>query len=328
MSSFDEQTNITISTNNHSNLVTNSKEFSEDDDLHDALKLLILGDDSDSDDDINDVSKIEIKYDTYTRHPAKNSDQLSIKTLTLALVKRHHSLWAEYIYNAARILADYIDSHRINCRGKKCLELGAGAGLPSVIAALNDAKEVVISDYGHNNDLSLIHAINVNIAYIQPYLPLLNDDTRCILRGCEYIWGNSINKLVYGSEANDSTSTTSNINENDLFDVIFLADLLFNRSEHHKLLYSIKKLLKHDGIAYITFSHHDPKKSHLDLNFFTLAQQQQREEDGDKDDEGYNFDVELITVEKRVSYPFIENDGLDDERGMVYMYALKHKLVV
>lgn len=49
--------------------------------------------------------------------------------LTLLIeIWKHHSLWAEYVYNAARVLADMIDKNdQIKCQGKKCLELGAGA---------------------------------------------------------------------------------------------------------------------------------------------------------------------------------------------------------
>ena len=44
--------------------------------------------------------------------------------LKLALVSQHHSLWAEYVYNAARVIADLIDKDIIPCKQKKCLELG------------------------------------------------------------------------------------------------------------------------------------------------------------------------------------------------------------
>jgi hypothetical protein len=31
-----------------------------------------------------------------------------------------------------------------------------------------------------------------------------------------------------------------------------------------------KQCLKKDGTCYVTFSHHDPQKKNLDLNFFTF----------------------------------------------------------
>ena len=61
---------------------------------------------------------------------------------------------------------------------------------------------------------------------------------------------------------------------------------------------------------WVTFSHHDPQKKQLDLNFFTLA----REE--------FGFSVTARGEQKRKSYPFTEGDGLDDERGYVYIVTL------
>lgn len=84
---------------------------------------------------------ITLKYDTY--HRARGSSNSSrpaiapkqeeeggeeeeptLQLLRLALVSQHHSLWAEYVYNAARVLADRIDDGRIHCRRMRCLELG------------------------------------------------------------------------------------------------------------------------------------------------------------------------------------------------------------
>jgi predicted nicotinamide N-methyase len=78
---------------------------------------------------IIEISELEdeviIKYDQYKKKSKTKPD-----ILTLALVAKHHSLWAEYIYNAARVLSEKIDCNEISCKNKKCLELGAGAGLP------------------------------------------------------------------------------------------------------------------------------------------------------------------------------------------------------
>jgi nicotinamide N-methyltransferase len=102
-------------------------------------------------------------------------------------------------------------------------------------------------------------------------------------------------------------------NNNELFDVILMADLLFNRSEHSKLLWTIQQCLKKDGTCYITFSHHDPQKKNLDLNFFTLAAGPE-----------FDFKVKYIGQERRPSYPFVELDGMDEDRGIVYYYTLTY----
>ena len=49
-------------------------------------------------------------------------------------------LWGHLVWNAARVIADYIDGNPALVLGKSVLELGAGAGLPAIVAALNGAK--------------------------------------------------------------------------------------------------------------------------------------------------------------------------------------------
>lgn len=75
---------------------------------------------------------IVIKLDKYERLQMDKDSRSNLSSIQLALVSKHHSLWAEYVYNASRILADYIDNGSISVQGKKCLELGAGAGLPGI----------------------------------------------------------------------------------------------------------------------------------------------------------------------------------------------------
>ena len=248
----------------------------------------------DSDSDHDDVEKIEIKYDTYNRCTVPEYGPTELK---LALVKKHHSLWAEYIYNAARILADMIDNEIVFCKGKSCLELGAGAGLPGVLAALKGASITVISDYGSNADKSLLTAIEMNIDYVNSFFPSTQTNPY-ILTGMPYIFGSSLDDILA-------------ITNNTKFDIILLADLIFNRSEHKKLLWTVKQALKpQTGVAWVTFSHHDPKKKSLDMNFFELAKSE------------FNMNVTEVGMEKRPSYPFVENDGLDDQRGEIHIYKL------
>eukprot|EP01038_Epipyxis_sp_PR26KG_P003953 gene3953-5669_t len=312
--------------------------------------------------------EVIIKFDEYYRQVSKETTDMDSRLnmdycngdstsnnestkapscLRLALVSKHHSLWAEYVYNAARILADKIDCGEINCFDKKCLELGAGAGLPGLICALNGSSEVVISDYGNAQDYSLIYAIDINIKMVLPYC-----STDKVF-GVNYIWGNPVESLLdplhnYQSVTSNGIQTdsfdqykqskllnslelpptqyylsyftpTSEQNkmiisdESNKFDIILLADLIFNRSEHEKLLWTVKYCLKHEiGKCYVSFSHHDPLKKELDLNFFRLAKS-----------EKFRFEVTFLEEQKRQSYPFTEKDGLDDERGIVYLYLME-----
>ena len=266
---------------------------------------LLYNDDNDSIDDIDDVIEdddvkelreqfripraITLKFDYYTR--VIDTDT-SPKELKLALVKKHHSLWAEYVYNASRVLADYIDTQKINCINKSVLELGAAAGLPGIIASLNGAETVIITDYGTDSEKDLIYAIDINIASIKQYITKATT-----VVGMDYIWGYSCDKFI-------------SFNSGKLFDIVIMADLIFNRSEHRKLLKTLKMTLSQNGECWCCFSHHDPHKRELDLAFFTIAEEE------------FGFIVSKEGQEQRQSYPFVEDDGRDNERGVVYIYKI------
>lgn len=114
-----------------------------------------------------------------------------------------------------------------NLDNSKVLELGAGAGLPGIIATLNGCKEVILTDYGHDSDDSLIQALRLNIEYVKSFIDASKQSISCY----PYVFGNDI-KTILGP------------NNDDLFDYILCADLLFNRSEHRKLLYTLSCCLK------------------------------------------------------------------------------------
>jgi nicotinamide N-methyltransferase len=52
-----------------------------------------------------------------------------------------HSLWGHRLSNAGKVMAEYVDNQAI-VGGKKILEVGCGAGLPSLIATLQGAGKV------------------------------------------------------------------------------------------------------------------------------------------------------------------------------------------
>jgi EEF1A N-terminal glycine/lysine methyltransferase len=133
------------------------------------------------------------------------------------------------------------------------LEFGAGAGLPSLVCAINGARQVVVTDYP---DQDLIENLRYNIKHCAASLDNI------VAEG--YLWGNPPYSLT-----NHLPSST----EDSGFDLLILADLLFNHSEHTKLVISIQKTLKRtaDAKALVFFTPHRPWLIDKDMAFFDVA---------------------------------------------------------
>ncbi|KXS19768.1 hypothetical protein M427DRAFT_28681 [Gonapodya prolifera JEL478] len=213
-----------------------------------------------------------------------------------------HSLWAHWLWNAGRTCAQYLDKHKYMCRGKYVLELGAAAALPSFVAAVNGASKVVITDFP---EPVLVKNIEYNVEHNLP--PEIS--SAVAVEG--FIWGHDPSALLAythttSSDASAPPSTPSG------FDLIILADLIFNHTEHERLLKSCRACLNQkDGLVFVTFTHHVPKKAHMDMAFFDRAREQ-------------GFTVEKILEVK--AKPMFENDEGDIEmRSTVHGYFLSLK---
>lgn len=135
------------------------------------------------------------------------------------------------------------------------LELGAGAGLPSLVCALLGAKKVVVTDYP---DANLIENLRFNIAQSSDVL----EENVIVAEG--YLWGDSIDRL----KSHLPSCNTG-------FDLLILADILFNHSEHAKLVKTVKEALgsNSDARALVFFTPYRPWLLDKDLQFFELAKQ-------------------------------------------------------
>lgn len=101
-------------------------------------------------------------------------------------------------------------------------------------------------------DADLITNLSHNIDTCAPSLPI-------VAKG--YLWGADPSTLVEAVKPDQG------------FDVLILADLLFNHSEHGKLVESVKNTLKKDGTALVFFTPYRPWLLQKDLAFFDLARE-------------------------------------------------------
>ena len=158
------------------------------------------------------------------------------------------------MWNAGRTLSHYLEDDASKLIvDKTVLELGAGAGLPSLVSAIKGARKVVLTDYP---DPDLIENLRRNVRECS-ILP-----TASVIHVDGYLWGASVEALKAELGSGD-----------DGFDLLILADLLFNHSEHAKLISTVQQTLKRDALAcaLVFFTPYRPWLLQKDLAFFDLA---------------------------------------------------------
>ncbi|KAI4171798.1 MAG: hypothetical protein LQ343_004049 [Gyalolechia ehrenbergii] len=192
------------------------------------------------------------------------------------------------------VVTDYLYNHReeLVC-GKNVLELGAGAGLPSIAAAIWGAKNVVVTDYP---DEDMVENMKINVDAAKDVLPR---SSNVVVQG--HVWGADAKPML----ANLPSQARG-------FDTLVLADLLFNHSQHAALVLTIQATLARspEAEALVFFTPYTPSKFDKDMAFFNLAR-----EGG----------LEVTQIVKRVMDKLMFKDDRGDEllRRTVFGYELK-----
>lgn len=236
----------------------------------------------------------ESHFVEYERVPGKlNPSKVKLKLVGTS------PLWGHLLWNAGIYTANYLDTHADELvKGKKVLELGAAAGLPSIICSLNGASKVISTDYP---DADLISHIQYNVDHCEG----IPKSTDVKVKG--FIWGQDVTRLCY-DDIENVEDFPSTISEEDKFDLIILSDLVFNHTEHRKLLANCRACLKKDALALVVFSPHRPHLLDADLEFFVTC-------------EDFEFKAEKI---EQVNWkPMFEEDEATSEiRSRVYSFKL------
>ncbi|KAK4100565.1 nicotinamide N-methyltransferase-like protein [Parathielavia hyrcaniae] len=239
-----------------------------------------------------DASLFQDPADFYPPTPPPTTQSyttLAGDAITLHLVG-HSPLEAHHLWNGSRVVASHFESHPRLVRGRTVLELGAGAGLPSIVAAALGAKMVVLTDYPDNELVETMWR-NVRGCGLVPGVKGGDGEPRNIVVD-GFVWGADPGKLLGylpGEERGKG------------FDVLLLADLLFRHSEHGNMLRTIEQTLKKDreSKAFVVFTSYRPWLQHKDLAFFDLARER-------------GFVVEKV-LEKKMDRPLFEKDPGDVE---------------
>jgi len=260
---------------------------------------------------------------TYEPATARLLELNGSQPITLHLVG-HSPLEAHHLWNGSRVVASHLEAHPSLVRGRNVLELGAGAGLPSLVAAALGAERTVVTDFP---DPELVECLWRNIFGCEALG--MGDDgddddddddkidgeerkrkikkikKKIVAEG--YVWGSDVGCLVKHLPPSSSSSLEKGEKRDEQeegerkFDVVILADLLFRHSEHDHLLDSIEKAMRvhEDSVAFVVFTSYRPWLQHKDLRFFDLARER-------------GFVVDKV-LEKKMERPLFENDPGDEE---------------
>ncbi|CUA75656.1 hypothetical protein RSOLAG22IIIB_11909 [Rhizoctonia solani] len=243
----------------------------------------------------------------------------------------HHVLWAQHLWNAAIVLANFLDDNSSDiCQDKVVLELGAGGALPGLVAALCGAHQVVITDYP---DPPLLDNITRNVDRNIP------SKTRSQVSIQGYVWGTDPDKLFRWTDCTGLAGESSEdvvVVKQDAFDVIILSDLIFNHSQHSALLDTCELALRparrpgvsqgkmklgdpknHEGesstittpCVLVFFSHHRPQYATRDMAFFVLAK-----------DRGWICE-QVVQTKMKAMFP--DDPGDEDIRSTVHGWVLR-----
>lgn len=238
----------------------------------------------------------------FAPHLDGNYDVLGERITVFTRQQKHNDmLFVDSIWPAAYCISDYLVRNPSLVRGKNVLELGAGAALPSCVAAKLGAECVLITDYPATDVIE-------NITNVIAANGIANASAS------SYIWGDDVAPLMDRMKESDNKG----------FDLILMADLFWKDTYHlhRNLLDSIKKLQaplpitsptflsssQSTPLCLIAFAHrptelHTPSK---DLEFFKVASEE------------YNYRCQLIEVCDKYG----DDTDNDSDSVDVFLYAI------
>ncbi|WYZ43536.1 hypothetical protein EsH8_VI_001235 [Colletotrichum jinshuiense] len=238
-----------------------------------------------ADGDTGDLFADPEDYYPPTPPPTSQTHTLSSgRVLTLHLVG-YSPTEAHHLWNGSRVVSDYFEAEPSRVKGKTMLELGAGAGLPSLTAGILGAERVVVSDFP-DADIVMTMQKNVDEA----------GDLEGVVVPKGYVWGADVRPLL-----EELPAAAAADGKQRKFDVLVLADLLFRHSEHGKLVDTIWEAMerKKGSVAYVFFTSYRPWLRHKDLAFFDIVRER-------------GLLVEQV-LEKKMEKPLFEGDPGDVE---------------
>jgi len=155
-------------------------------------------------------------------------------------------LFVGNVWSGSKVLANFLAEHIELIKGKRVMEVGAGAGMPELTAACLGAKKILLSDF--------------------PSKDLL-DNLKENMRRNMYAIGENCEVSVVDLQWDAAVASEASAQ----FDVILSSECLCNSALHDALLRTLASRLESNGCIFLSFSHHFPGHESRDLSFFTKS---------------------------------------------------------
>lgn len=166
------------------------------------------------------------------------------------------------LWNAGRVSAEYLERNADRLvTNKNVLEIGAAAGVPSIIAAIKGARAVVMTDY---SDPELVENMRHNAAAAAP---MILSGSQLHVTG--YKWGADTSELMSLLPVDRASDAGPK------FDTLIMADVVYSHREHPNLIKTMQETLKRseDAVALVIFTPYQPWLLPKTEKFFPLAEQ-------------------------------------------------------
>ncbi|EED19676.1 nicotinamide N-methyltransferase Nnt1, putative [Talaromyces stipitatus ATCC 10500] len=232
----------------------------------------------------------EDKQPTFSEH-----QMLSGQIIRVRLVGSH-PLYGNMLWNAGRVSAEYLEENAPRLvANKDVLEIGAAAGVPSIIAAIKGARTVVMTDY---SDPDLVDNMRRNAEAASSMIP---PGSKLHVAG--YKWGADTEEIMSFLPVDTAKKA---------FDTLIMADVVYSHREHPNLIKTMQETLKRsrDAVALVIFTPYQPWLLPKTEKFFPLAEQ--------------NGFVVTPVFEKIMDKALFEDDPGDETlRRTVYGYEIR-----
>ncbi|KAL2819342.1 hypothetical protein BDW59DRAFT_165076 [Aspergillus cavernicola] len=190
-------------------------------------------------------------------YPGQREDQSEVIAGGVNNVEEGRKLFAHFLWSAAMVVAEGVenaadfgdgksnwngngDGGMWRVQGERVLELGAGAGLPSIISALAHASSITITDHPSSPALGTSGAISTNVRH---NLHELNSIGKCTIDIRPHEWGTL-------------TTDTWAASTKGTYTRIIAADCYWMPLEHENLVRTMKWFLAPEGKVWVVAGFH------------------------------------------------------------------------